>query len=126
MQPQLFKDLISEVIGQMKGEERDDIREIWKRVVPPIAQEHSELKEVRSVKSPRRKRGSRLKDKQFNGVKSDKKRIELIVAVDSSPWLYNLNFNKEEWKNKIEEALGDNFSVKIKFRIGDIHPKANI
>ena len=98
MQPKLFKDVVGEVIEQIKGEEREDIREIWKRIVPPIAQEHSKLREV----------------------KRNKKKIKLIVAVDSSPWLYNLNFNKEEWKNKIEEVSGNRFLVEIRFRIGNI------
>ncbi|MCD6093215.1 MAG: DUF721 domain-containing protein [Candidatus Omnitrophica bacterium] len=98
MQPQLLKDVVDEVIEQIKGEKREDIQRIWEEVVPLIAQKHSKLKEIR--------RG--------------KKKIDLIVAVDSSPWLSNLNFNKEEWKNKIEEALGNEFLVEIRFRIGNI------
>ncbi|OQX53432.1 MAG: hypothetical protein B5M48_03375 [Candidatus Omnitrophica bacterium 4484_213] len=118
MQPQLLKDVVDEVIEQIKGEKREDIQRIWKEVVPSIAQEHSKLKEIHLVKSA--KGGISPKAKLFNRVKRNKKRIELIVTVDSSPWLSNLNFNKEEWKNKIEEALGNEFLVEIRFRIGNI------
>ncbi|RLI67678.1 MAG: hypothetical protein DRP02_14075 [Candidatus Gerdarchaeota archaeon] len=98
MQPQLFKDVVGEVIEQIKGEDREDIYRIWKENIPPIVQKHSKLQEV----------------------KKDKKKIRLIVAVDSSPWLYNLNFNKKEWKNKIEKELGNRFLIEIKFRIGNL------
>jgi len=93
--PQPLKEIVQEVIRSIKDEEKERIFHLWKDIVPLEAQRHSRLKEV---------------------IKEGKK-VRLIVAVDSSAWLADLNFRKEIWKEKIENALEKRFSVQVSFRI---------
>jgi len=44
----------------------------------------------------------------------------LIVEVSDSTWLYQLQFLKEEMKQKINQALGKDAIEEIKFKVGDI------
>jgi predicted nucleic acid-binding Zn ribbon protein len=44
----------------------------------------------------------------------------LIVEVSDSTWLYQLQFLKEEMKQKINQALGKDAIEEIKFKVGDV------
>ena len=44
----------------------------------------------------------------------------LLVHVNSSPWLYQLQFLKEEIIAKVNVALGDDLVADIKFKIGPL------
>ncbi len=44
----------------------------------------------------------------------------LIVEVSDSTWLYQLQFLKEDMKQKINQALGKDAIEEIKFKVGDI------
>lgn len=44
----------------------------------------------------------------------------LIVEVSDSTWLYQLQFLKEEMKQKLNQALGKDAIEEIKFKVGDI------
>lgn len=44
----------------------------------------------------------------------------LLVHVTSSTWMHQLQFMKEEIKEKVNNALGKNLIEEIKFKIGSV------
>ena len=44
----------------------------------------------------------------------------LLVHVNSSPWLHQLQFLKKDIINKVNTALGENLIEEIKFKIGPV------
>lgn len=96
-QPQAIKDILSTVLEGVKGKEPQQpgvglLRE-WRRVLRSKIARHS--------KPIARKGGC------------------LIVNVDSSSYLYELNLQKEEILNRLKKRLGEEKIDEIQFRIGE-------
>jgi len=94
-----IKDVLSAVILNMSGEKKekiDHIKEAWKEVVDKKAISHT---------WPAAYKAKRL-----------------VVNIDASAWMYELNLEKQKIKTKLNEKLNkDGITInEIIFRIGEI------
>lgn len=97
-QPSRIKDVVGAVIAKMSGEKKDkidQIQEAWRAVVDKRTNAHARPASFRTKK--------------------------LIVSVDSSAWMYELNMRKDQIKAGINSRLeGSKEAVKeIILRIGE-------
>ena len=92
-----LKDVVKKVIEDLsstEGFKKKDILKEWPRLVGGKAKRHTKPISIR--------------------------RGRLVVNVDESSWLYELNLNKENILKKINERFGEAELKEIRFRIGDI------
>ena len=94
-----IKDVLASVIQNMSGEKKetiDRIKDAWKESVDKKALSHT--------------RPAAYKAKR------------LVINIDASAWMYELNLKKQEIKKKLNEKLSkDSITInEIIFRIGEI------
>lgn len=90
-----IKDIITKVIGNMaehKGDEASEIIRLWPTLVNEKAAKHSKIVGMK------------------NGT--------LLVNVDSSAWLYQININRTTILKKIKEKFAG--VQNIRFKIGKV------
>lgn len=95
--PQHIKSVINHIFGNPNScltQEHNKIAVAWEKAVSKKILAHTKLTSVR-------------KDK-------------LVVSVDSSSWLYQLNLEREKISSKLNKLLGLGGSLKIYFRSGEI------
>jgi len=94
-----IKDVLSSVILNMSGEKREKIgriKEAWKEAVDKKALVHTQPAAFKAKR--------------------------LVVNIDASAWMYELNLQKQQIKTKLNEELKkDNITInEIIFRIGEV------
>lgn len=95
--PEHIKNIIGQVLGAQGlnlSEEQNKISSAWAKVVNKKILAHTKL----------------------GGIKKNK----LVVSVDSSSWLYQLNLEKERISKKLNKLLGKEGFLKIYFCLGEV------
>jgi predicted nucleic acid-binding Zn ribbon protein len=96
-QPRAIKDVVSAILEGLRNKEpslEEKLLQEWKRVVKSNIVRHSK---------PITCKGSRV-----------------VINVDSSNYLYELNLQKETILIRLQERLGEDKVSEIRFRIGGI------
>ena len=94
--PDNIKDILHKVVYKIQEEPKDKekILDAWGNVVGPKAKEHSKPASIT--------------------------RDTLTIEVDSSPWMYELNLNKNNILKNLAKLLNNNSIRDIRFKIGEM------
>lgn len=95
--PVHIKSIINNMLsggGLSLSEEQNKVLDAWGKTVDKKILTHTKLK----------------------SLKKDK----LVIGVDSSGWLYQLNLEKEKISKKLNQRLKSKMPLKIYFRLGEI------
>jgi predicted nucleic acid-binding Zn ribbon protein len=102
-QPSPIKDVLGAVISSISGEKKqriDRIRQAWDKILDKKAQKHVRLA---SFKTNPHSRAGRL-----------------VVDVDSSAWMYEMNLRRQQLKKDLNKQLAGVAIDEIILRIGEI------
>lgn len=95
--PEHIKNIIGHVLGEKglcQANEQSQVSSAWVKVAGKKAASHTRI--------------------------SSAKKNKLVISVDSSGWLYQLNLDKEKIGKKLNKILGEEEPLKIYFRLGEI------
>ncbi len=101
----------------MKSKKPEQIRGVLGKVIKKIEGREPDKKERITdawYKTVRNKAGKHTRPASI-------KKKTLVVEVDSSTWLYELNLRKTEIINNIQKELKDTEIENIRFKMGDIN-----
>jgi predicted nucleic acid-binding Zn ribbon protein len=95
--PEHIKNIIGHILGGeglRQANEQNRISSAWAKAVGKKTLAHARISSARENK--------------------------IVVIVDSSGWLYQLNLDKEKISKKLNAALGKEEPFKIYFRLGEV------
>ena len=94
--PEHIKDIIKSILAPKnpKAQEQSEVFAAWAKTANKKILAHTRLNSIR--------------------------KNELVINVDSSAWLYQLNLGKVKISKKLNKFLGKEQTIKLYFRLGEV------